>query len=46
MTTYGPWHPTPRWLRWLGKPQWRRSVYASMMIGGGWDGWDYSDERT
>lgn len=46
MTTYGPWHPTPGWLRWLGKPQWRRSVYASWMIGGGWDGWDYSDIRS
>lgn len=44
MTTYGHWHPTPGWLRWLGKPQWRRAVYASAMIGGGWDGWDYSDE--
>lgn len=40
--TYGPWEPTPLWLRWLGKPPYRRNVYAAGMIGGGWDGWEFS----
>lgn len=42
-TTYGPWHKTPIWLRWLGRPHWRRAIYASPYIGGGWDDWEYSE---
>lgn len=41
MTTYGPWQRTPKWLRMLGWPNERRAVYASWMIGGGLDGWEY-----
>lgn len=41
----GEWHPTPGWLRILfGKPVYRRAVYAHWQIGGGWDGWEYSEE--
>jgi hypothetical protein len=43
VTTYDHWHHTPQWLRWLGKPKWRRQRYASWMIGGGRDGFEYSD---
>lgn len=39
----GPWHLTPTWLRFLGKPQYRRHLYAWPQIGGGWDGWEFSD---
>jgi hypothetical protein len=42
MTTYGPWEQTPRWLVWLGFSGRRRRRYASPMIGGGFDGWDYA----
>jgi hypothetical protein len=38
----GEWHPTPKWLLWLGKPPYRRALYAWPQIGGGWDGWEYS----
>jgi hypothetical protein len=38
--TYNEWKPTPWWLRWRGK--YVRSRYASAMIGGGWDGWEFS----
>jgi len=40
--TYGPWIPTPRWQQWLGYPAFRRSCYAAAMIGGGWDGWEFT----
>jgi hypothetical protein len=39
MTTYDPWKKTPWWLRWLGSE--RRKRFASPMIGGGFDGWEY-----
>lgn len=42
MTVYGEWERTPRWLVWFGKPAMRRRRWASWMIGGGFDGWDYS----
>lgn len=42
MTTYGRWERTPRWLRWLGFLPFRRRRYASPMIGGGFDGWEYA----
>jgi hypothetical protein len=41
--TYGPWFKTFWWLRLLGKPAWMRNTYASWMIGGGWDGWEFSE---
>jgi len=41
----GPWKQTPRLLRLLGWPMYRRSIYADWRIGGGWDGFEYADER-
>lgn len=38
----GEWHETPGWLRWLGRPSYRRALYAWPHIGGGWDGWEYA----
>jgi hypothetical protein len=38
----GEWQPTPVWLQWLGKPAYRRALYAWPQIGGGWDGWEYA----
>lgn len=38
----GDWHSTPQWLQWLGKPPYRRALYAWAQIGGGWDGWEYA----
>lgn len=40
---FSVWRLTPWWLRILGKPKWMRDRYASPMIGGGWDGWDFAD---
>ncbi len=45
MTGYGPWEATPRWLTWLGYHEKRRKRFASWMIGGGFDGWEYFDDR-
>jgi hypothetical protein len=42
MSTYSEWKKTPWWARWLGK-YWR-SVYAPWQIGGGWDGFEFSNE--
>jgi hypothetical protein len=42
---YTDWRKTPLWLRIFGAPAWMRSRYASAMIGGGWDGWEFSKER-
>lgn len=39
MTTYGPWQATPWLFRWLWNE--RRKRFASPMIGGGFDGWEY-----
>jgi len=41
--TYGPWRSTPRWLVWFGFKPIYRSKYASLMIGGGWDGFEWGD---
>ena len=43
----GEWQETPQWLRWLGKPAFRRQLYAWWNIGGGLDGYEYcvSPER-
>lgn len=38
----GDWEQTPAWLQWLGKPAYRRPLYAWPQIGGGFDGWEYS----
>jgi hypothetical protein len=41
---YGDWHPTPRWLVWLGKPKHRRRVYVSgPSRGEPMDYWQYHD---
>lgn len=40
---FSDWRLTPWWLRILGKPKWMRDRYASAMIGGGWDGWDFAE---
>ena len=40
---HSDWRQTPWWLRLVGKPAWMRDRYASMMIGGGWDGWDFAE---
>lgn len=37
---------TPWVLRKLGWPPYRRPIYADWRIGGGWDGWEYSDGRA
>lgn len=39
----GPWRVKPWYIFWRRKG-FRRSVYAPMNIGGGWDGWEYRDE--
>ena len=39
------WRVTPWWLRLLGKKKYMRDKFAPAMIGGGWDGWDFSDTR-
>ena len=44
MTTYGPWRARPWWVFWRNE-RYRRSIYASAMIGGGWDGWEYSNDE-
>ena len=44
--TFGLWENTPGWLQLLGKQPFRRPRYASWMIGGGWDGYDYADRPT
>ncbi len=41
MIHYSEWKPSPWWLRPLGR--YVRSRYASMMIGGGWDGFEFTD---
>lgn len=41
--TFSKWRVTPWWLRLLGKPTWMRDRFASPMIGGGWDGWEFTD---
>lgn len=41
--SFSPWKPTPTWLRWLGFKPYYRSRYASLMIGGGWDGFEWSE---
>jgi hypothetical protein len=46
MTTYGPWGRTPIWLQLFGARPFRRRRYASPMIGGGFDGWEYATETT
>lgn len=43
MTQTGPWRRTPFILRWIGFPEYRRSIYADWRIGGGWDGWEYTE---
>lgn len=40
--TYGPWKPTPSWLRWLGRPAYRRLVEWSH-VGGDFCEWEYGD---
>lgn len=42
MTTYGPWERTPIWRQLFGAREYRRRRFASPMIGGGFDGWEYS----
>lgn len=39
---HGPWRQRPWWMFWSRK-RYVRSVYAPWNIGGGWDGWEYSD---
>lgn len=39
--TFSEWRNTPWWLRLFGKPALMRDRYASPMIGGGWDGWEF-----
>lgn len=39
---FSEWRKTPWWLRFLGKPAWMRDRYASPMVGGGWDGWEFT----
>lgn len=40
--TFSPWRRTPRILRLFWKSAWMRDRYASPMIGGGWDGWQFA----
>lgn len=42
-TTYSDWRRTPWWLRAFGARAWMRDRFASAMIGGGWDGWEFND---
>lgn len=46
MSDRSPWKPTPWWLRMLGKPPFYRSVQAPAMLGGGWDGFEYSGSAS
>jgi hypothetical protein len=39
----GDWRRTPLLLRAVGLPEFRRPIYADIRIGGGVDGWEYSD---
>lgn len=41
MTFYGAWERTPKFLTYCGFPGLRRRRWASPMIGGGFDGWQY-----
>lgn len=43
--SFSEWRKTPWWLRLLGKPAWMRDRYASAMIGGGWDGWEFAASK-
>ncbi len=40
---YGKWRKTHPILVWMGFPKYYRNVYASGMIGGGWDGIEWSN---
>lgn len=44
MTTHSVWRKTPWWLRIFGCQALMRDHYASLMIGGGWDGWEFKSE--
>lgn len=43
MTLHSPWRKTYWFLRLFGAPPIMRSRYAHPMIGGGWDGWEFSE---
>lgn len=40
--SFGPWKPTPRWLRWFGKPAYRR-LWDWGHVGGCFAEWEYGD---